>query len=134
MEIANFFAKTKQCRLHNTTQKHIQKNTFLIILQTCFTSVPAICNMHVQKRWQSCFTFCLKTNLDAEELCLNWSTNSMHRLFSLHGYLMYKCKLLKFTKWLGRGKRGKGDKHTQAEFVFHIVLGRWPPVCSRTRV
>ena len=89
----------KQNNFAHITHTKTQKNTlFSLIIQTCFTSVPAICNMHVQKRWQSCFTFCLKTNLDAEELCLNWSTNSMHRLFSLHGYLMYKCKLLKFTK------------------------------------
>ena len=84
----NIVAHTTHTQKHKNTKTQ-KKTLFPLILQTCFSSVPAICicNIqianfsqkqesiaHVQKRWKSCFTFCLKTDLDAEELCLNWST------------------------------------------------------------
>ena len=73
----------KQNNVAYTTQH--KKHTFPVTLTNLFYFCS--CNMqiarfsqkqesiaHVQKRQKSCFTFCLKTNLDAEELCLNWST------------------------------------------------------------
>ena len=114
------FAQAK-CKLPISSQKqnivahttHTQKNKntktqkkklFPLILQTCFTSVPAICTCniqianfsqkqesiaHVQKRWESCFTFCLKTlfELVYPILC----TRSTR-------HILYNRELLEFTK------------------------------------